>query len=63
MASKVVIEKAARDNIPSNAVILSKDEAINMQWNIIYNWKPKSEVYGKIIYFIIIVFTYLVKID
>ncbi|XP_054267927.1 uncharacterized protein LOC128990357 [Macrosteles quadrilineatus] len=41
----VFINKAKRTDIPKDAVILTKGEALRMQWDIISNWKSKTDTW------------------
>ena len=40
-----IIKRSEKSKVPEGAVIISKDTALNLQWKLIKNWQPKSDVY------------------
>lgn len=41
----VLIQKGMTSEIPSDAVIITEEEALKRQWNIVTHWKKRSEVW------------------
>lgn len=41
--SNLYINKALRSDIPSDAILLTRREAIDMQWETLKAWKPQSD--------------------
>lgn len=41
----VLIQKVVDREIPSDAVIISREEALSKQWDMLYDWKKWSEVW------------------
>uniref|UniRef100_A0A1B6CHJ7 Transmembrane protein 126A n=1 Tax=Clastoptera arizonana TaxID=38151 RepID=A0A1B6CHJ7_9HEMI len=45
IGAAVLIEKASLDKIPPNVVRVSREEALQMQLETIYNWKPQIDIW------------------
>uniref|UniRef100_A0A1B6INF0 Transmembrane protein 126A n=1 Tax=Homalodisca liturata TaxID=320908 RepID=A0A1B6INF0_9HEMI len=43
--SNVYISKALRKDIPSDAILLTRDEALKMHWNTLKEWKPQTDTW------------------
>lgn len=41
--SNLYITKALRKDIPSDAIILTKKEALDMQWETLKTWNPQTD--------------------